>query len=119
MKLSKIYDIKYLAQDFIESPQIRIIDKNVVLIFDYEKESGEYAKTGIVFQDVLATRHILNSDVELYMIEAYNVVAVVEASPWLREYSVAQGEYQHFIVYFDEYGAYEFLAADFAIGIDV
>ncbi|HEY3423570.1 MAG TPA: hypothetical protein VGL27_02145 [Negativicutes bacterium] len=115
MKLSTVYPIKQLAQDFMESPQIKTVDKNAVLIFDYEKESGGYAQTEITFCDVLATKFIRESEMELYMVEAYNEVAIVEDSPWIKEFgdNIAESGYKHFIVFFDEYGVYQFIAKSF------
>lgn len=115
MKLSIVYHIRQLAQDFIESPQIKKNDKNAVLVFDYEQESGSYAKTEIIFHDVLATKYTHESDMELYMVEAYNEIAIVGDSPWLKEFDddIAESGYKHFIVYFEEYGVYQFIAKSF------
>lgn len=115
MKLSTVYPIKQLAQEFMEAPQIKTIDRNAVLIYDYEKEAGGYAQTEITFKDVLATKYTRESDMELYMVEAYNEVAVVEDSPWLKDFdgNIAESGYKHFIVFFDEYGVYQFIAKNF------
>jgi hypothetical protein len=118
MQVSKVYIIKELAQDFVKDPQIKTIDNNAMLTYEYEGESGEIERRGITFQDVLASKYTSESDMEVYMVKAYNAVSIVENSPWPNEFgdSIVEQGYKHFIVYFDDFGAYEFLAQNFEKG---
>jgi hypothetical protein len=115
MKITEVYIIKELAQEFVRDPKIETVDNNAKLIYEYDGECGETETKGITFQDVLASKYTPQSGIELYMVEAYNAVSVVDDSPWLTEFGVGIAEqgYKHFIVYFDDFGAYEFLAKNF------
>lgn len=115
MRVSKIFIIKELAQDFVKEPQIKTIGSNALLTYEFEGESGAIERKGITFQNVLASNFTPESGIEVYMVKAYNAVSIIENSPWPEEFSgsiIDQG-YKHFIVYFDDFGAYEFLAQGF------
>jgi len=115
MQVEKVYIIKELAQDFVKDPQIKTTDNNAMLIYEYEGESGDTETKGIMFNDVLASKHTTEMGMEVYMVKAYNAVSVVENSQWSKEFgeSITEQGYKHFIVYFDDFGAYEFLAKTF------
>jgi hypothetical protein len=115
MEVLKIHIIKDLAQDFANDPQIETVDNNAILTYEYVGECGEPETKSISFRDVLASKYTPESSMEMYMVKAYNAVSVVNNSPWVNEFGVNITEqgYKHFIVYFDDFGAYEFLAKNF------
>lgn len=115
MKIIELFEIKELAQEFRHSPKIIKKDKDIVFMYDYETDTGAYKWTGLRFVDALSYKVTPNNRVELYMIDAYNSVTVVKDSNWIKDFESTKDEnvvYSHYLVYFDDYGAYEFLAAD-------
>lgn len=112
VNILKLNDIKELAQNFLNSPRIEKNDSGLYLIYDYEKDDGEYSEKTIFFKNVKGFRQILENNITVDMIKAYNSVAVVIDSEWLTDEMYLQG-FKHFIIYFEEYGAYEIIAKEF------
>jgi hypothetical protein len=112
MDIIKMFDIKELAQNFMHSPKIEKRDKDSILMFDYETDTGEYKWTGITFKDTIDIRCTKEKDVSEYMVRAYNSVVEVKNSNWINHINVKEGNYKHYLVYFDGYGAYEFICKD-------
>ena len=109
-----IYNIKELAQEFLEQPKIERNKEDVNLIFDFEKEDGTYGKTGICFKNCLRYNVVKNIDVTAEYIEAYNSIAVEENSKCINEFECEEiAKYWHFKIYFDGFGLYEFIAQSF------
>lgn len=122
MNLNKLFDIEELAQEFMNEPKIQQNGKNTILMYDYETDSGKYEWTGITFTNTLKYRHIKESDVSEYMVKAYNTVVEVRDSLWINEVipdSRENGiiEFKHYLIYFDGYGAYEFISTSVNKGI--
>lgn len=123
MKLLKVFEIKELAQDFTQRPKLVEKNNNLVLMFDYETENGRYEWTGITFKDIYTYKITKESDVEKYMIESYNEVSLIRNSNWLKDLKKdnvrlnPNEEYNHYLVYFDGFGAYEFIAKTVYQGI--
>lgn len=118
MEIVKVFDIKELAQEFMHSPKVERKGSDVVLLYDYETENGEYEWTGITFLDVIDLKCTSDEQVNKYMIRAYNIVAEVVDSNWINK-DIPDKSYKHYIVYFDGYGAYEFISKGFAPEKDV
>lgn len=120
--LEPLFDIGIMSQEFNKSPQIRWFYKDAVLIFDYETEGGAYQDTGLRFIDALAFKVTREIVVEIWMIQAYNTISIVKDSAWLTEMlathpTFAEIGYHHYVVYFDSYGCYEFIARDVSKGL--
>jgi hypothetical protein len=121
MTVTKIFQIKELAQEFMHNPKIVEQDENVILGFDYESETGKYYWTGISFLHTIAWRHTKESSLDRYMVSSYNYVSVVNDSEWIKDYSDVENLqlYKHYLVYFDGYGSYEFISQNFSAGVDM
>ena len=125
MEISKVFDIQELAQEFMHSPKVEMSGKNAVLMYDYETESGDYKWTGITFLGVLDYWHTSESNVSEYMLEAYNALTVVKDSNWMDNskfvscIQIEDKEINHYLIYFDGYGAYEFICTGAIQGIEV
>ena len=117
MDIIKKFDIKELAQDFMQPPKIERRDKDSILIFDYETDTGEYKWTGITFKDTIDEKYTKEKDVGEYMVKAYNSVVEVKNSDWISQTIAQDSNYKHYLVYFDGYGAYEFICKDVIQGI--
>lgn len=123
MKIEKIFDIKGASQEFTQSPQLLRKGKNMILKYDYEIETGEYSYTGITFIDVIICKITKTVCEELYMIEAYDAVSIVKNSKWRDEIKTTYKEeesfhFNHYIIDFEDYGCYEFIAREVYDGIE-
>lgn len=113
MDMIKVATIQGLAQDFLKAPRITRKDSEIIITYDYEMESGEYSERNLYLEDVKDYRHIEENNTTAEIIEAsYNSIARVIDSNWLNQ-NLSLKDYSHFIIYFDEYGAYEFIAKGF------
>lgn len=115
MRMQKIYDIKELAQEFSEQPQIKIQGKDVILSYDFEQEDGEYEWKNITFVETISYKISKMSCVSEEALKSYNSVSEVLQSSWLEEIKYCfRGsqpfEYKHYLIFFDDYGTYEFIA---------
>jgi hypothetical protein len=112
MEIIKIKNINELAQNFLKAH--RVLENNNVLsiTYDYEKGSGEYGEKSIYIKDTKGYRHVVESNITVDMINAYNSIGVVVDSDWISNELQFQ-DYKHYIIYFDEYGAYEIIAKEF------
>ncbi|MBW6411914.1 hypothetical protein [Clostridium weizhouense] len=120
MEIASVFEIHELAQEFMNNPKIMKKGNNSVLMYDYETESGEYEWTGITFINTVKYRHVKEANIKDYMIKAYNRVVEIKNSNWKNEILSIDGEInnlKHYIVYFDGYGAYEFLSYGVIEGI--
>lgn len=112
MEIKKIFDIEHLAQDFMEPPVVKKNGTDAILLFDYESDTGGYKTTGITFCDTIEYRHTKEEAIKEYMIKAYNAVVEVINSNWVSKIKVKDSQYKHYLVYFDGFGAFEFLSRD-------
>jgi hypothetical protein len=117
MNITKLFNVKGMSQEFTQSPQLDRKGKNVILKYNYETETGEYALRGIVFSEVIACKITKAVCEKLYMIESYDAVSIVNNSEWVNEikndYKGSETfSYNHYIIYFEDYGCYEFIAKE-------
>lgn len=113
MKSIKLKFIEELAQEFLQAPRISRTNNGLSIVYDYEMDSGEYGEKSIFFEDVRDYRHIHEDDVKAEMIEAaYNSIVKIVDSDWLSNGMSKQG-YNHFLIYFDDYGVFEVIAKSF------
>lgn len=115
MEIQEVYEIKELAQEFSEQPQIKIRGRDVILSYDFEQEDGEYGWKDITFVETISYKISKMSCVSEEALKSYNSVSEVLQSSWLEEvkgsYRGSQPfEYKHFLIFFDDYGTYEFIA---------
>lgn len=115
MGLQKVYDIKELAQEFSEPPQIKTQGKDVILSYDFEQEDGAYGWKNITFVETISYKISKMSCVSQEALKSYNCVSEVLKSNWLDEIKDSYRgslplEYKHYLIFFDDYGAYEFIA---------
>jgi len=114
MQLNTVYIIKELAQDFMMSPKIHedINNNKLILTYDYEMDSGEYSLKNIIFNVTKEFIYTPDRKILPYMINAYNCITEITNSPKIDNEKNNQG-YKHFIIYFDGFGAYEFISKGF------
>ena len=114
MNIKKLIHIEGLAQNFLKAP--RVVENGSVLyvLYDFEMDTGEYTEKSISFEGVKGYRHTEESRVSPEMIETYNSIAEVVNSEWITYEMVSQG-CKHYLIYFDDYGAYEVIAKSFRI----
>lgn len=123
MDIIKLFEIKELSQEFMHPPQIDRRGDDSVLLFDYETDTGEYEWTGVTFKNTINNKHTKDNEISEYMVKAYNSVVEVKNSAWINKIAFANKNsnlnamYKHFLVYFDGYGAYEFISTDAIKGI--
>ena len=122
MKLEKLFDINCSSQEFNESPQLVREGQNMILKYDYEKETGEYGWNGITFQDVVTCKITKMVCEELYIIQAYDSVAIVRESDWIKDVAKSYkgsdlNSFNHYAIHFEDYGSYEFIAKSTHDGI--
>jgi hypothetical protein len=121
MNIIKLHPIQELSQDFENAPVITRSMEDIHLIYKFETiETGGYQEKMILFVDVKDFRfkndlqiNEANTNPEIIHF-AYNSIARIIDSDWLHEDQIIKN-YFHFLVYFDEYGLYEFIAKDFKI----
>ena len=115
MKSIKLAHIEDLAQDFLEPPRVYKTKNEVGIIYDYEMEFEGYGEKSIFFEDIYDFRHVREDEVTSEMIDAaYNSIAKITDSDWLTEEMHRNG-YSHFLIYFDDYGAFEVVAKSFRV----
>lgn len=122
MDVEKVFIIDELAQEFMHTPKVEQRGRDYILMFDFESESGSYEWTGITFKDVAKYRHTPDNMVNEDMLKAYNAVGIVKMSNWLKEESPIKKDktcYNHYLIYFDGFGAYEFLGTNFIKGLSL
>ena len=112
MEIRKLLTIHDLAQNFLKAPRINNNEFGLSITYDYEMESGEYGEKTIFFEDVKDYRYTSESDVTKDILNAYNAISEVVNSTWLSRETLGKG-YKHYIIYFDEYGAYEIIAKSY------
>lgn len=115
MNVIKICDIIELAQEFIHPPKIEKKGIDCNLMFDYESDTGEYKWTGIIFANVVSYKFTNYKYIHEYMIKAYNAITEIEESDWIKEFTFRdeRKNLKHYLIYFDGYGAYEFVCTGF------
>ena len=118
MILEVIFLIKELAQEFMEAPRIIPLENHMILAYDYESETGEYFWKGILFHEVIAWCHIKESEITEYVVGSYNSISIVKDSIWKKECD-AKSTSKHYLIFFDGYGTYEFLAQDVTTDMNV
>jgi hypothetical protein len=116
MEIIKLHNIKELAQEFMHSPKVERKGSNVVLLYDYETETGEYEWTGITFLNTIDHKYTSDEKISEYMVKAYNAIAEVIDLNWMNK-EMLDKAYKHYLVYFDGYGAYEFTSTGFVPNI--
>lgn len=124
MDIIKLYEIKELAQEFMHPPKIERRGDDSVLMYDYETDTGEYEWTGITFKNTVKSKHTKDKEISEYMVKAYNSVVEVKNSAWTNQTTFTNKSsdlndmYKHYLVYFDGYGAYEFISTNAIQGIN-
>jgi hypothetical protein len=114
MNVIVLINIEGLAQNFLKAPRVSRNSTSLSIVYDYEMDSGAYGEKNISFEDVKDYRQVVESSVTPDMMKAYNSIGEVADSSWLDHEMKSQG-YKHYIIYFDEYGAYEILAKKFQL----
>lgn len=122
MEIEDLFDINGASQEFNQSPQLLREGRNMILKYDYETETGEYAWNGVTFLDVITCKMTKMVCEELYMIEAYDSVSIVRESDWIKDIAEAYkgndlSSFNHYVIHFEDYGSYEFIAKDAYNGI--
>jgi hypothetical protein len=116
MESIKVLVIKELAQDFLKPPRVTTINHELKITYDYEMDSGEYGEKCIFFEDLYDFRHTHENSVTPEMIDAaYNSIARITNSSWLNDNLIKNG-YSHFLIYFDDFGAFEIIAKNYRVG---
>jgi hypothetical protein len=114
MEIIVLSKIDGLAQNFLDAPRVNIKNFELEIVYDFEMDSGEYGEKVVTFHDVQDYRHTEEKNVTVDMIKAYNSIGEVTDSNWISAEKISQG-YNHYIIYFDEYGAYEIVAKGFQV----
>jgi len=119
MNVTKICDINELAQEFMHAPKVEKKGIDCNLMFDYESDTGEYKWTGITFINAVSYKYTSYKYAQEYMVKAYNAVTEIAESDWIKEFGCTDKskDLKHYLVYFDGYGAYEFVCTGFTKGI--
>jgi hypothetical protein len=95
---------------------------NLILLFDYydENNNDKIFNSGIVFETTIAHRHS-SEKVTKFISGTYDKLVEVKDSEWLKELTDISPEWvkywnvQHYAIYLDSHGLYEFIAENFKI----
>lgn len=110
MDVIKIVSVQDLAQNFLRAPRMFKGKSDFHIIYDYEMDSGKYSEKTILFENAKDYRHVEEDDVTAEMIDAaYNSIVSLINSDWMDRALLPQG-YNHYLIYFDGYGAFEVIA---------
>lgn len=112
--MRKELEIEELAQNFSKAPRVEKNNQDAVLIFDFESIGGNYIETGIRFYDCLAYCMVCERAIsDPSILQAYNAIVVVERLKWIKKLKLKGKVYNHYMIYFDDFGVYEFVAHSF------
>lgn len=101
-------------------PEIQLRPGELAIRYDAEGESGPVWTT-VRFQGVVALRVVPEVAVTPLLAEAYSRVGIVKNSSWLTSLRALPGDgslsadLEHFVIFFDHYGAVETLARRFEV----
>jgi len=123
MQIIKVKNINELSQEFMRSPFIINNLSDYILYYDFTLPDGKYDWKGISFIDTIAYRKTRGNFLNPHYMGSFNDVCIVEDSDWLNELKSRQSKdaelkyypdftFKHYIVYFEGYGTFEFIAQD-------
>jgi hypothetical protein len=112
LQMVKLLQIKDLSQNFLAPPRIKRVNNDVELCYDYERTDGNYGEKFILFEGVVDYSHTTEQNIQVSLIEAYNTICEIKNSVWTQKKDLSK---HHYIIYFDGFGVYEFLADSFSV----
>lgn len=101
-------------------PEIQLRPGELTIRYDVEGESGPVWTT-VRFQGAVALRVVPEVAVTALLAEAYSRVGIVKNSTWLTSLRALPGDgslgtdLEHFVIFFDHYGAVETLARRYEV----
>jgi hypothetical protein len=105
------------SSGFEEGPVIKSQNDRLVLSYDYETPTGEYAWEDLVFVGVIAYRFVDDPSCRPDQIDAYDQLVEVGDSDWLRQLLAGRrydaSSTRHLRIYLDDVGCLEVAASDF------
>jgi len=117
LKLIKEFELLHLSQEFSKPPKLTREITTSIINYDYETESGEYAWKKIRFFNTMAYRFTAPSAVPVEMVPAYDAIASVQNSKWIKEIcgnlQTNSLQFKHYAIYFEDFGCYEFISTGF------
>ena len=123
MKATRLFHIDELAQDFTHAPEVVWKEKDVMLMYDYEIETGGYKETGLTFINTIEYKHTSEKLLTNFISEAYNAVVEIDDPDEINKVIASidtidnKLTFKHYYIYFDGYGTYEFISTDIVRGI--
>ena len=118
-----LWEFPWLSQDCVEGPRIEQLvlsrdePSTVILHYDYETESGEYAWAAVKFCEVIAFKFTDYFSCTVDQLDALDEIAEVRNSKWLKKLLKVRREetppVHHYRMFFDETGCYDIAAERF------
>lgn len=120
MKKSVLGVIPCPSTEIVGEPEVRLVGRDLSLLFEFEDDADDRFSSGIVFGGVRAFRKRAESLCTAWHVEdAYDSLVEVSDSDWVRELkadSDAQWRdrfpMRHFMVYLDSFGALEVVGGE-------
>lgn len=109
------WEMPFKSQEFSQGPELLQSLREVRLRLDHETESGDYVWSALVFHDVHAVRFTAHASCTRDQVHAYDRLVRVPRHEWLDALPGVDSNLQHFRIYFDEFGCYDVVAADFQV----
>jgi hypothetical protein len=115
-----VWEMPFKSQEFAHGPKLEIYFDRLILLLDYEIESGGYKWLRLNFSRVVAFSFTVFGFCTVEQIKSYDRLSKVAESPWLEElFSRAMTKpstgANHYRIFFDEIGCYEIAAESFDI----
>lgn len=102
------------SQECDQGPVLRQdVGDQLVLAYDFERESGEYGWEEIVFTGTVAFTFTAARHCSAEQVGAYDRIETVDRSAWARGVPNVPPGLRHYRIFFDDVGCYEVLATGF------
>lgn len=114
----RLWQLPSKSTEFEEGPVVKAQRDSLILRYDFETPTGEYAWEQLSFSGVIAYRFFDDPSCSEEQIRAYDVLVEVNDSSWLRELLAGRRleaqEVRHLRIYLDDVGCLEVAGTDFA-----
>lgn len=106
--------LPFSTADCDESPRIRFVLGELILLFDYQSDSTKH-HAQIIFNGAICMKFTADPFVCQEMLDAYSKVCQYDISDWVTECRKRAenslcSDHRHFRIYFDHYGCLDVIA---------
>jgi hypothetical protein len=108
-----VWTLPCKSQEFREGPRVRQGPSTMVLAYDFEGDTGEYAWEELTFLGVVAFEFTAARYCTAEQVGAYDRLEMLSGSSWSERLTNASEDLVHYRTLFDDVGCYEVLAGSF------